>query len=136
MHPYTYRHSRIYYHTALAAMVPFAIRLFRDFSYAGLEDALGSALLFAIFFPLFIYFHQLNTSYILEVNQLVIRKWLGKNRTYVYTDLRRAIVRKQEEGHEEAYTLKLQLSDGKKLNLPLSYLNDREPNTAAVPSVQ
>ena len=123
---YTYQYTRIFRHTALLAILPFAIGLFRDFSWTGLEDAVGSALIAIVFLPLFLYYRQLMTSYVLDADRLLVRKRLGKNRSYAYADLHRVMLRQNESlGWWDEYEIRLALPE-EKVVLPVTYLNDRE----------
>ena len=126
MQAYTYQYARIFRHTALLALLPFAINLFRDFSWTGLEDAAGSALLAIVFLPLFLYYRQLTTSYILDADRLLVRNRLGRDRSYAYADLHRVMLRQDESmGWWDDYEIRLTVSE-EEIVLPITYLSDRE----------
>jgi hypothetical protein len=123
---YPYSFAPIYRTVAISATVPFVFRLALDFSYAGLAEALQSALLFVVLMPLYLYHWELLTELELGKDALILRRRISENHQFAYRDIHRLTVRRSEGtfGWPE-WEVKIAHSGGH-FGLPITYLEDRE----------
>lgn len=114
MKVYRYSHRQAIIVTCIVILLSLVIALFRGLSLEKVEGELIDAVMVGAIAYIFCYGYLLNKSFVVERDRLVIKKWIGRDRSVDFAEVRRFALR--EEGGLYGFDgleLTLYTNDGK-----------------------